>query len=105
MQAAAVGPQRIKRFTSCVLAAIAFSAVVVAPTRAATSAAGSIGIRLLEAPLTARDDPRAQIYIVDHLAPGTTIHRRIEISNTTSSAAHVSTYSSAATVAKGSFLG
>ena len=36
-------------------------------------------------PRPRRNDPRARIYIVDHLAPGTVIHRRVEVSNTTDS--------------------
>jgi hypothetical protein len=42
---------------------------------------------------------------VDHLAPGTVIHRRIEVSNTTASAAHIVLYPAAASITKGSFLG
>ena len=42
---------------------------------------------------------------MDHLPPGTTIQRRIEVSNTTTSTAHVVLYSSAAGIVKGSFLG
>jgi len=61
-----------------------------APASAPTAAgAGSIGIRLVDAPVTARDDPRARVYIVDHLNPGAVIHRRVEVSNTTASTAHV----------------
>ena len=71
--------------------------------RAAT--AGSIGLRLLDVPVTARDDPRARLYIVDHLAPGTVIHRRIEVSNTTASTVHIVLYPAAATIGKGSFVG
>lgn len=44
-------------------------------------------------------------YIVDHLAPGTVIHRRIEVTNTTASTAHVLLYPAAASIANGSFLG
>jgi hypothetical protein len=40
---------------------------------------GLLGIRLLEAPVARRNDPRARVYIVDHVAPGTTIERRIAI--------------------------
>ena len=69
------------------------------------SPAGSIGIRLLDAPVADRIDPRARIYVVDHLAPGTTIHRRVQVSNTTTSPAHVTLYAAAATIARGSFLG
>ena len=50
-------------------------------------------------------DPRARLYIVDHLAPGTTIERRIEVLNTSDSTQRVVLYSAAATIEKGSFLG
>jgi hypothetical protein len=106
-------PQRVIRLTRCVLAALAFAAVGAVgavPASASTvtpvaTDAGSIGLRLVDAPATERDDPRAQIYIVDHLAPGTVIHRRLEVSNTTVSTAHIVLYPAAATIAKGSFLG
>jgi hypothetical protein len=42
---------------------------------------------------------------VDHLAPGTVIERRIEVSNTSDSDTRVTLYSAAATIEKGSFLG
>ena len=92
--------------------ALAFSfAVPVAASATGPGAAprgavdGSIGLRLADVPVAARDDPRARVYIVDHLAPGTTIHRRIEVSNTTASTVHVVLYPAAATIANGSFLG
>jgi hypothetical protein len=66
---------------------------------------GGIGIRLLEAPVSGRDDPRAHVYIVDHLAPGTVIERRIEVSNTSASTQHVVLYAAAATIDDGSFVG
>jgi hypothetical protein len=66
---------------------------------------GGLGLRLLDAPITARDDPRAQIYIVDHVAPGTVIHRHVEVSNSTASSVHVVVYPAAASIANGSFLG
>lgn len=44
---------------------------------------GLIGIRLLEAPVNRQDDPRARIYVVDHISQGTTISRRFEIQNGT----------------------
>jgi hypothetical protein len=84
--------------------------MVAAPSGAATatprgSANCGIGLRLLDAPANAGNDPRARLYIVDHLAPGTVIHRRVEVSNTTDSTMHVALYPSAATIEKGSFLG
>lgn len=62
---------------------------------------GSLGVRLLEAPVSRRDDSRALTSIVDHLSPGTTITRRFEVSNTSSEPMHVEVYSAAATIAKG----
>jgi hypothetical protein len=74
-------------------------------TGTARAARGGIGLRLLDVPTTAKLDPRARIYVVDHLAPGTVIHRRIEIGNTTASGARVVLYPAAARLGKGSFLG
>lgn len=69
------------------------------------SSAEQVGLRLLEAPASAIADPRAQIYIVDHLAPGTSIERRIEISSTASEPTNVELYSAAATIDGTSFTG
>lgn len=96
--------QRVLQFTRCVLVALALIAGSAAPAVASTED-GSIGLRLIDAPAATRTDPRARLYIVDHLAPGTVIHRRIEVSNSGSSAAHVVLYPAAATITKGSFLG
>ncbi len=87
-------------------AAVIFAApVFAAPTPAGEAAAGGIGLRLLDAPVSAGADPRARVYIIDHLAPGTTIHRRLAVSNTTTSTAKVTLYAAAATISKGSFVG
>jgi hypothetical protein len=67
--------------------------------------AGSIGVQLLDVPLAAYGDPRARLYIIDHLHPGTIIHRRIEISNTTASTVHIVSYPAAATISQGAFVG
>jgi hypothetical protein len=64
-----------------------------------------MGVQLLDVPLSAYSDPRARLYIVDHLHPGTTIHRRIEISNTTASTLRIVTYPAAATISQGEFVG
>ena len=69
------------------------------------AASGAIGLRLVDVPVAEANDPRALLYVVDHLAPGTVIQRRIEVSNTTPSTAHVLLYASAATIANGSFIG
>ncbi|MGW1069828.1 peptidase [Streptomyces aureus] len=63
----------------------------------------TVGIRLLDAPVSRRDDPRAQAYIVDHLAPGSTIERRVEVVNESPTSIHVDLYAAAAAIAKGRF--
>ena len=86
-----------------VVAAVAGSAT---PATAATQEGpGGIGLRIVEAPAAAEDDPRARIYIVDHLAPGTVIERLVEVSNSTTSIHQVALYSSAATIEDGVFVG
>jgi hypothetical protein len=106
--------ERFIQVTRHVLASAVFTAVVAAPVSVSTAApaptgraatAGSIGMQLLDVPLTAASDPRARLYIIDHLHPGTTIKRRIEISNTTASTVHVVIYPAAATISRGAFVG
>jgi hypothetical protein len=70
---------------------------------AQTDQSGSFGIQLLDAPTDRRSDPRALKYIVDHLAPGAVIHRRVLVVNKSSAPLHMDIYPSAATVGKGSF--
>ncbi len=70
-----------------------------------TADQGSIGVRIIDVPAATQNDPRARLYVVDHLNPGTTIHRRIEVTNTTAGVAHVSLYPAAAAITGGAFLG
>jgi hypothetical protein len=64
--------------------------------------AGGIGIRLVGVPAAVRD-PLAHSYIVGRLEPGTSIRRRVEISNSTGSIANVSVYAAAASLRRGDF--
>lgn len=64
----------------------------------------SLTIRLLDAASERRDDPRARVYVNDHLAPGETITRRIEVGNTTGRVQRLNFYAAAADVAGGSFV-
>ena len=59
---------------------------------------GHLGIRLMEAPVDRADDPRAQSFIIDHVAPGVSFSRRIEVVNTTDSALDVELYPGAADI-------
>lgn len=78
---------------------------VASPPDGQPPVANSIGLRLLDVPAESNADPRAQLYIVDHLAPGATIVRRIEISNGTTETAHVELYSAAAAIVDSVFTG
>jgi hypothetical protein len=69
-----------------------------------SSQPGSIGVRIVEVTSGLSDDPRARLYIVDHVAPGTVIERQIEVS-TTVSAAPVEIYPAAASIENGFFSG
>jgi hypothetical protein len=73
------------------------------PALAAGPAAGSIGIRLLDAPAGEQDNPRARIYIVDFLALGSVIHRHIEVTNDSTSARRIVLYPGAASIKNGTF--
>lgn len=84
------------------LAALAVLLLVVSPAGAQSTGSRALpdglGIRLLEAPVDRTGDPRATVYIVDHLAPGQTVHRRIEVSNGTGMSGRVRLYPAAAEV-------
>jgi hypothetical protein len=100
------------RWWRSALAALALMVVVVGPAGASgllelprAPSPGGIGLRLVDVPSSASHDPRAQLYVVDHLAPGTVIHRRVEVSNTTDLPTQLDVYPAAATIEDGAFLG
>lgn len=90
----------MRRLLSVMAAIVAAS--VVSPVAAQTPP-GTIGIRLVDAPTNRVDDPRARQYIVDHVAPGTTISRRVEISNSTTETQVVQVYAAAGSIEEGTF--
>jgi hypothetical protein len=59
---------------------------------------------LVDAPVIRRKDPRARSYIVDHLAPGTIVHRRIQITNVSARAQHIDLYAAAADIKQNRFI-
>jgi hypothetical protein len=101
------------RWIRCALAILATGALVVFPAGASSAASevaldaasGGIGIRLVDVPVAEQNDPRALLYIVDHLMPGTVIQRRIEIANMSASSTHIALYAAAAAITDGAFLG
>ncbi|QZQ53635.1 hypothetical protein KZI27_00680 (plasmid) [Curtobacterium sp. TC1] len=67
-----------------------------------TPAAG-LGIRLLDFPAEQASDPRAREYIVQTAEPGTTITRRLQITNTTGKTQRVQIAATAASIRHGRF--
>jgi len=63
------------------------------------------GVRLVDVPVSAAHNPRALRYIIDYLAPGQAIHRRILILNEESRTAHFTVYPDAARIGHGLFTG
>lgn len=84
--------------------AIAGALALTAAAPAWAQAPRTVGIRIVDVPTSRTSDPRARQYIVDHLAPGTTITRRVEVSNDTGSRQAVQLYAGAATIASGGIV-
>lgn len=84
------------------MAVLLLLAVAVPSAVAAPSDTG-LGIRLLEAPVGRKDDPRALVYIVDHVSPGSTFSRRFEVVNDSPQPITVALYAVASEIAGGSF--
>jgi hypothetical protein len=57
-----------------------------------------IGIRLLDAPQARKGDPRAKLFVVDHVKPGTKFTRRFEVANGTAAAVTLKLYASSAEI-------
>jgi len=65
----------------------------------------SLGVRLVDIPVSEGADTRAWRYIIDHVPPGAVIRRRVLVDNLSPAAAQVSLYPDAATIKDGSFVG
>ena len=66
---------------------------------------GAFGVRLVDAPVSEADNPRALRYIIDYLPTGTIIHRRILIANGEARTARFTVYADAAHITAGQFAG
>lgn len=89
-------------------AAAAFGAVLagvglLVPFASAADNGTGLGIKLVDAPANRQNDPRAQVYIVDHVRPGASFTRRFEVRNDTPNPHHILLYADAATVSGGGF--
>lgn len=63
-----------------------------------------LGIRLVDVTQRLVTDPRARSYVIDHLAPGTTMSRRLEVVNGTGAPVRLRLYAAAATIAGNHFV-
>jgi len=74
------------------------------PAAQADPGDGDIGIQLLQGPAGREQDSRAHLYIVDHLAPGTTIKRDVRVVNKSPDRHRIDVYPAAATVDEEKFV-
>jgi hypothetical protein len=92
---------------SLVLCAVAMvpasSAFAQAAQNGTTPPSDSIGIQLIAPPNASPNEPSASPYVVDRLAPGSSLTRRVEIDNDTDRAVVVSVYPAAAGLVRGNF--
>jgi hypothetical protein len=86
--------------------AVAFAAALASlpaqPAASAAACAPGLGIGLVEFPAGNRD-PRAQNYVIDHVAPGARFSRRFQVCNGTTAPVTVQLYAAAAAVTDGAF--
>lgn len=89
------------------ISALVVAGALLAPATTASAASRpthpGLGIRLLEAPTSLANDPRARIFIIDHLAPGTTIERKIQVTNGTVSPLAISLYAAGSQIKGGAW--
>ena len=74
------------------------------PTSSKPGQPVKFGIRLMQAPVSERNNPRAQTEIIDSLHPGTTIHRLIAVGNAGTAPLRLRIYAAAAVIKRGQFL-
>jgi hypothetical protein len=79
------------------------SSALAASSNQPTADSGGIGVRIVDVPADSRNDPLAFSYIVNRLAPGKSIQRRIEVSNNTRSTTAVTVYAAGASLHQGEF--
>jgi hypothetical protein len=100
----------VRRLLSALILLTSTGIAVPAATAFAATSAGPpgpqrFGVRLLDVPLSEKDNPRGLRYIVDYLPPGQVIHRRILVKNEESQTARFTVYPDAAQIAGGFFTG
>jgi hypothetical protein len=98
----------MRRLPSLLVLAAAVLTAAAGPAAASTLSRppvqGSVGVRLLTAPVSERANPLARLYIIDHLAPGATLRSKMQVVNMSKSAVRLSMYAAAATIKHGQFV-
>ncbi|CAM2954756.1 Peptidase [Prescottella defluvii] len=74
-----------------------------APDETGTAPSGSITIALLDVATELKDDPRANVYITDNVAPGKTITHQVRVTNRTGKEAALDVYVGPANIVDGTF--
>jgi LPXTG-motif cell wall-anchored protein len=75
---------RVTRLVAALAAGLVAASLPTLPSSAADPQQGSgLGIRLADAAVERKDDPRAHIYIDDHLKPGASITRHVVVADLT----------------------
>jgi len=59
-----------------------------------------IGIRLVAVPTGPSSDPLGRLYIIERLAPGTSVRRQVQVSNSTRAIANVDVYAAGASLGR-----
>jgi MYXO-CTERM domain-containing protein len=88
------------------ISTIVLATTVAAPLHLASAqeTTGSVEFQLLEAPSDRQNDPRARIYIIDHVHPGDSISRKIGVTNRSDARIRVQLYAGAAELTDGEFV-
>jgi hypothetical protein len=94
----------LRRLVVAVVVAGALFAPAAAARAHVPAPTPGIGAKLLEGPADSLDNPRAHEYIIDHVAPGATISRRIGFSNGNSQPADLTFYAAASEIHDGAFV-
>jgi hypothetical protein len=104
----------MRRMLGMVLLAVIAGTMAPAALAAAAAAAAAqpkagpaqrFGTRLVDVPVSEANNPRALRYIIDYLPTGTTIHRRILVTNNETRTAHFTVYADAAQISHEEFTG
>jgi hypothetical protein len=100
----------MRRLLGMVLLAVVAGAVTPAVVAAAATQpkagpAERFGTRLVDVPVSEANNPRGLRYIIDYLPTGTTIHRRILVTNDETRTVHFTVYPDAAQISHDVFTG